>query len=52
MTLTKAEVNHLLGLLMNNEREGWYAGNKEQYWKRHKRITQKLRTMVGQVPAK
>lgn len=41
-TFTMGEINHLVVLLMENEREEWYYGNKEQYWKRHKSILEKL----------
>lgn len=41
-TFTIGEINHLLNLLLDNEREQWYYGNKEQYWERHKRILEKI----------
>lgn len=41
-TFTLSEINHLVAVLMENEREGWYYGNKEQYWKRHQSILDKL----------
>ncbi|WP_299526017.1 hypothetical protein [uncultured Lutibacter sp.] len=40
---TKAEVNHLLGLLEINEREGFYFGNKQHYFNRHDKIKNKLK---------
>ncbi len=42
LTLTHVEVNHLISLMDNNEREGWYFAPREQYWKRHERIKEKL----------
>ena len=41
-TFTIGEINHLIVVLMENEREGWHYGNKEQYWKRHQSILEKL----------
>jgi len=41
-TFTMGEINHLIVVLMENEREGWHYGNKEQYWKRHQSILEKL----------
>ena len=41
-TFSIGEINHLIVVLMENEREGWYYGNKEQYWKRHQSILEKL----------
>jgi hypothetical protein len=40
--LTETEVTQLLHLLEKNESSGEYWGNKQQYWKRHKRIAGKL----------
>lgn len=45
VTLTIAELNHIHGLLDMNEEEGWYFGNKEQYWKRHERLKEKLQDL-------
>ncbi len=42
MKLTLAEINHLLCLIDDNEREGNYWGNKQHYWKRSERLKQKL----------
>lgn len=41
-TFSMGEISHLVAILMENEREGWYYGNKEQYWKRHQSILDKL----------
>ncbi len=43
VTLTEVEANHVIALMDDNEREGWYFAPREQYWKRHKRIKEKLR---------
>lgn len=40
--LTEAELNHLVGLIADNERDGTYYGNRRQYWKRSFMIKQKL----------
>lgn len=40
--LTKAEVGHLLYLVTDNEVRGEYYSPKAQYWKRSKRIKEKL----------
>lgn len=42
--LTEVEIDHLLTLLLDAEREGSYYGNKARYWERHERITRKLNT--------
>lgn len=42
LTLTRPEATHLLYLLHDNEREGWYYGNKAQWQARHTRIAAKL----------
>lgn len=39
---TKAELNHLVTLIADNEREGTYYGNRKQYWKRSFKLKQKL----------
>jgi len=36
--LSISEINQLLGLLRVNELEGFYFGNREQYWRRHENI--------------
>lgn len=43
MKLTIAEINHLLSLIQDNEREGSYYSPKEQYWNRSERIKRKLK---------
>jgi len=45
LILTQGEKNHLLGLLLVNEREGWYYSPKNQYLKRHKRLKEKLEAL-------
>jgi len=40
---TPGEVNHLLGLIASNEREGSYTAPKYQYWARSDRIKAKLK---------
>jgi hypothetical protein len=40
--LTIVEANHLLSLMNTNEENGEHYRPKEQYWKRHYRIKQKL----------
>jgi len=42
MKLNKAKISHLLTLLEVNERDEWYYGNKEQYWKRHNELKKDL----------
>lgn len=42
VVLTMPELNHLADLLFENERTGEHTGNKSLYWKRHKRIMEKL----------
>jgi hypothetical protein len=49
MKLTKGKINHLLGLLDLNEREGWYYGNKEQYVKRHNELKAELKLLLSSV---
>ena len=36
--LSISEINQLLGLLRLNELEGFYFGNREQYWRRNENI--------------
>lgn len=43
VTFTSSECDHLLMLLSDAETEGSYYGNREQYWKRHARIVEKLK---------
>jgi len=40
--LTSPEILHLFNLIQSNEEEGSYWGNREEYWKRSKRIKEKL----------
>lgn len=40
--LTKVEVNHLLYLLSDNEREGNYYGNQANWLKQHNSLMNKL----------
>ncbi len=47
--LTKGKIHHLLGLLETNEREGWYFGNKEQYWNRHRELEAELQLLLSGV---
>ena len=49
LKLNKAKVNHLLGLLEINEREGWYYGNKEHYLKRHNELNTELKLLIASV---
>lgn len=42
LKLTTPEISHLLTLIDNNEREGWYYSPKGQYWNRSNRIKKKL----------
>lgn len=41
---TRIEIQHLLTLITDNAREGWYYGQKETYWSRSEVIKQKLET--------
>ena len=45
--LTPIEIDHIWGLLDDNEREGTYWGPKTDYWKRHTRVRDKLREALG-----
>lgn len=45
--LTAAEINHLLTLLADNEQEGWYTGNREQFENRAARITEKFKAALS-----
>jgi hypothetical protein len=40
--LTQTEINHILNLIESNKEEGFYYGNKDQYWKRSSNIENKL----------
>ena len=44
--LSGPEYNHLITLLDNNEYDGWYFGNEDQYWNRAERIRRKLKLYV------
>lgn len=39
---TQVEKNTILTWLEDNIREGWYSGNREQYFKRLQKIKEKL----------
>ena len=43
ISLTRVEVDHLVNLLVDAQASGSYYGPKNQYWKRHQRIWDKLR---------
>lgn len=45
--LTRAEAEHVLSVMFENEREGWYWGPKAQYWKRHERIKAALQAVLA-----
>lgn len=49
LKLNKAKVNHLLGLLEINEREGYYYGNKDYYLKRHNELKTELKLLIASV---
>lgn len=40
--LTASELTHIIELMFMNKNSGEYYGNREQYWKRHQRILDKL----------
>lgn len=42
LRLKDSEVGHILSLLEQNERDGWYYGNEKHYWKRHESIKKQL----------
>lgn len=42
LKFSPVEINHLLYLIEDNENNGFYIGNKAQYWKRSDRIRMKL----------
>ena len=46
LTLTAAECSHLLSLLEDGKRQGWYYGSRDQYWTRHARITDKVMAYI------
>ena len=43
---TSADLNHLLGLIASNERDGTYTVPKYQYWGRSERIKNKLESGI------
>ena len=47
LTFTAVECSHLLNILLQTEDRGEYYGNRDQYWKRNKRIEDKLRAYIG-----
>jgi hypothetical protein len=47
--LSEVEINHLLTLIADSEREGSYHGNREQYWKRSERIKRELEGVFTKV---
>jgi hypothetical protein len=46
--LRPAHFKQLLNLVYVNEREEFYSGNKEQYWKRHEELKTWLEDVVVQ----
>ncbi len=48
LKLTHSEVDHILTLIENNAREGWYYGNRETYWRISDRIKAKLQPLSPQ----
>lgn len=46
LKLSKPELNHILGLIEHNEREGWYYSPMGQYWNRSNRIKNKIQSML------
>ena len=45
MNFTKIEIYTILALIDDNIREGYYYGNKEQYFKRLDKIKLKIKTL-------
>ena len=43
--LTSSEINHIIELMYLNKNRGEYYGNREQYWKRHQRILDKIENL-------
>jgi hypothetical protein len=41
-----SDLNHILSLIDSNEREGWYYGNKDQYWRRSDRIKEHINKCI------
>lgn len=53
VTFTAAEADHVLTLLRDASLEGSYYGNREQYWRRHERIFDRLQDARGmQAPSR
>ncbi len=50
LSLTEAE--HLLHLIEDDEREGWYYGWDKQYWSRSNKIKTKLKNIIEQLTNK
>lgn len=46
LTLTKSEAQHLLKLLIDNEREGDYYGNLYHYLKRHYKLREAIEDLL------
>ncbi len=44
--LTAVEIRHLLDLIEVNERDEWYRGSREPYWKRSLRIKVELKNAL------
>jgi len=44
--LTLPEINHILNLADDRDRDGWYCGNKEQFEARHERVLEKLNQAI------
>ena len=46
--LTTSEASHILSLIDDNEREGWYYGSKLTFQKRQELIKKKMQIIVNQ----
>ena len=42
LVLTRAELNHLYSVLCDAQAEGYYYGNRGQFYARHQRIMDKV----------
>lgn len=42
ISFSESELSHILTLISENHREGWYYGPRDQYWKRSDRIKEKI----------
>ena len=49
LKLTAAECSHIMSLLEDNARRGEYYGPKQQYWKRHGRIADKIMAYIREM---